>query len=92
MIPIIQNCINAKTQKNFVSQPNTPFAVIIGPTRELMHQIYEQALKLSHGSFIFSSLILDFLFQGQLSVLGRLMVNMQFVQIVLNLVLGVIFL
>uniref|UniRef100_A0A7E4VWL4 RNA helicase n=1 Tax=Panagrellus redivivus TaxID=6233 RepID=A0A7E4VWL4_PANRE len=45
VLPIIDRCILAKRDKSFVPTVCSPYAIIIGPTRELVLQVYEQAKK-----------------------------------------------
>uniref|UniRef100_A0A914YVY7 RNA helicase n=1 Tax=Panagrolaimus superbus TaxID=310955 RepID=A0A914YVY7_9BILA len=49
LIPIIAMCMQSKAE-NPCSEACAPFAVIIGPTRELVHQNFEQALKFSQNT------------------------------------------
>jgi superfamily II DNA/RNA helicase len=46
LLPIIVKCMNDKKSGAFVSQELTPYALVICPTRELAHQLFEQASKL----------------------------------------------
>ncbi|KAE9555129.1 hypothetical protein FO519_001624 [Halicephalobus sp. NKZ332] len=52
LLPILDMCIKAKNQKEFNSASNTPYAVIIAPTRELVLQISEQARKFADGTSV----------------------------------------
>jgi probable ATP-dependent RNA helicase DDX4 len=50
LLPIIDDIMKGKLLKDgdtFVSEPASPLAIIIAPTRELVQQIYEQAVKFS---------------------------------------------
>uniref|UniRef100_A0AC34G0D4 ATP-dependent RNA helicase n=1 Tax=Panagrolaimus sp. ES5 TaxID=591445 RepID=A0AC34G0D4_9BILA len=50
LLPIIDECMKDKIKGEFTSAPNTPYAVILGPTRELVKQAFEQATKFAHDT------------------------------------------
>uniref|UniRef100_A0A914YSE0 RNA helicase n=1 Tax=Panagrolaimus superbus TaxID=310955 RepID=A0A914YSE0_9BILA len=53
VVPIIDCCMRAKSGKGeelFESEMATPYAIIIGPTRELVMQVFEQAEKFAAGT------------------------------------------
>uniref|UniRef100_A0AC35EXC1 ATP-dependent RNA helicase n=1 Tax=Panagrolaimus sp. PS1159 TaxID=55785 RepID=A0AC35EXC1_9BILA len=52
LLPIIVKCMNDKKSGAFVSQELTPYALVICPTRELAHQLFEQASKLIQNTGI----------------------------------------
>ena len=63
----MDTCIRAKADGSFESNLGTPYAIIIGPTREMILQIYEQTEKFAAGlflSFINCFLICHFLDTG----------------------------
>ena len=52
LLPILDICMKAKAQREYTSVPNSPYAIIIAPTRELVLQISEQARKFANGTGI----------------------------------------
>uniref|UniRef100_A0A914YLL9 RNA helicase n=1 Tax=Panagrolaimus superbus TaxID=310955 RepID=A0A914YLL9_9BILA len=48
LLPIIDQCVRDKADGTFISKNSTPYAIIVGPTRELCLQVFEQAKKLSY--------------------------------------------
>lgn len=52
VLPIIESCLQAKANDTFKSEMATPFAIIIGPTRELVLQVFEQAEKFAAGKSV----------------------------------------
>lgn len=49
MLPIISKIMKLKAEVD--AEPSSPFAIIIGPTRELVLQIYEQGRKFADRNF-----------------------------------------
>uniref|UniRef100_A0AC34GNF5 ATP-dependent RNA helicase n=1 Tax=Panagrolaimus sp. ES5 TaxID=591445 RepID=A0AC34GNF5_9BILA len=48
LLPIIDQCLRDKTDGTFIPKSSLPYAIIVGPTRELVLQVFEQAKKLSY--------------------------------------------
>ena len=52
LLPIINQLMTKKKNKEYESKRGCPYAVIIEPTRELVYQLYDQARKLADGLFL----------------------------------------